>query len=197
MDAVIPKDAPVNVGAGGNHAGHQVQAGAAHRAREEAGDGGSVEERCAADQRDAIDVFSYEGCEGAVGSFYCGRLAQELDQARQELEALGLRVPTSLGDVNAKRLLVLWQEKCVRRAKVRNTRTQTWKTVTTWAASERLRKPSSGEVMLVSAALVAWESYRKLIDPQPLTYLPCAAGLSCTPTLGREGQASRTPTAGT
>lgn len=38
--------------------------------------------------------------------------------------------------LNAKRLLVLWQEKCVSRLKVRNTRVQTYKTIRTWAATE-------------------------------------------------------------
>ncbi len=63
--------------------------------REAAADAGSVDERCAADQRDVIDVFSYEGCEGAVGSFYCGRLAQELVQC---LKALSPVCVEAIGD---------------------------------------------------------------------------------------------------
>jgi cation diffusion facilitator family transporter len=41
-------------------------------------------------------------------------------------------------------------------------------------------------VMLVSAALVAWESYRKLVDPQPLTYLPWVIAASVIGFLGNE-----------
>jgi cation diffusion facilitator family transporter len=41
-------------------------------------------------------------------------------------------------------------------------------------------------VMLASAALVAWESYRKLIDPQPLTYLPWVIVASVVGFLGNE-----------
>lgn len=41
-------------------------------------------------------------------------------------------------------------------------------------------------VMLASAALVAWESYRKLIDPQPLAYLPWVIVASIVGFLGNE-----------
>jgi len=41
-------------------------------------------------------------------------------------------------------------------------------------------------VMLASAALAAWESYRKLIDPQPLTYLPWVVVASVIGFLGNE-----------
>jgi cation diffusion facilitator family transporter len=41
-------------------------------------------------------------------------------------------------------------------------------------------------VMLVSAALVAWESYRKLVEPQPLTYLPWVIVASVIGFLGNE-----------
>jgi cation diffusion facilitator family transporter len=41
-------------------------------------------------------------------------------------------------------------------------------------------------VMLVSAGLVAWESYRKLIEPQPLTYLPWVIVASVIGFLGNE-----------
>lgn len=69
--------------------GCESQAGDAEVcAREGAADAGSVEERCAADQRDVIDVFSYDGCEGAVSNFYCGRLAQELVQCLKALDPI-------------------------------------------------------------------------------------------------------------
>jgi hypothetical protein len=55
---------------------------------------------------------------------------------RTKAEALGLEVPASLNDPNARDLLVHWQEKCVTRLKVRNTRTQTWKTVKGWAVND-------------------------------------------------------------
>jgi cation diffusion facilitator family transporter len=41
-------------------------------------------------------------------------------------------------------------------------------------------------VMLASAALAAWESYRKLINPQPLTYLPWVIVASIIGFLGNE-----------
>jgi cation diffusion facilitator family transporter len=41
-------------------------------------------------------------------------------------------------------------------------------------------------VMLVSAGLVAWESYRKLVEPQPLTYLPWVIVASVIGFLGNE-----------
>lgn len=41
-------------------------------------------------------------------------------------------------------------------------------------------------VMLASAALAAWESYRKLIDPQPITYLPWVIVASIVGFLGNE-----------
>jgi cation diffusion facilitator family transporter len=41
-------------------------------------------------------------------------------------------------------------------------------------------------VMLASAALAAWESYRKLIDPEPLAYLPWVMAASVIGFLGNE-----------
>jgi len=41
-------------------------------------------------------------------------------------------------------------------------------------------------VMLASAALAAWESYRKLINPEPLTYLPWVIAASVIGFLGNE-----------
>ena len=41
-------------------------------------------------------------------------------------------------------------------------------------------------VMLASAALAAWESYRKLIDPEPLTYLPWVIVAAVIGFLGNE-----------
>lgn len=69
-------------------AGCESQAGDPTVCTREASDAGSVAEQCAVDQLDAIDVFSHEGCEGAVGSFYCGRLAQELVQCLKALDPI-------------------------------------------------------------------------------------------------------------
>jgi hypothetical protein len=55
---------------------------------------------------------------------------------RDRAEALGLKPPSSLSNSDAKDLLVLWQTKCVTRAKIRRTRVQTYKTIRTWAADE-------------------------------------------------------------
>jgi hypothetical protein len=62
---------------------------------------------------------------------------------KDKAEALGLQVPASLGDVNAKSLLVHWQTKCVTQLKVRNPRVQTWRTVKAWAASIGIGGPAT------------------------------------------------------
>jgi hypothetical protein len=60
----------------------------------------------------------------------------ETDDWRDRAEALGLKAPSSLSNSDAKDLLVLWQTKCVTRAKVRRTRVQEYKTIRAWAADE-------------------------------------------------------------
>ena len=69
-----------------------------------------------------------------------GRNPQTVENIRngtwqEKAEALGLTVPSSLGNADAKALLVLWQEKCVTRLRIRNTRVQTYQTIKAWAAA--------------------------------------------------------------
>ena len=81
---------------------------------------------------------------------------------RTKAEALGLEVPASLNDTDARDLLVLWQEKCVTRLKVRNTRTQTWKTIKSWAASELHMSATATEAavnLLFSDGIIRLGSY--------------------------------------
>jgi hypothetical protein len=82
---------------------------------------------------------------------------------KDKAEALGLQVPDSIGDPNAKELLVHWQTVCVNQLKVRNPRVQTWGTVRGWATSPPISMSGADALaaiqMLWNDGIVRFEDY--------------------------------------
>ena len=73
-------------------------------------------------------VTGADGAEHEIGSARNPQSVENIDgDWKVKAKALGLEVPSSLSDDDARALLVAWQTRCVARLKIRNPREQDWK----------------------------------------------------------------------